>query len=133
MYVQKSVGICLGRQNLFKFSSHVIVSTLITTLLPPQVSINFSRDKDLPGSNTSVHLQAAPDSFCALRAVDKSALLLNHGQEMTPESVSSIVPQCPQAVWLQGLPFLGCFYLGRDMLKESSLYFCAPFSVISMG
>lgn len=132
MYRNQS-GFVWERQDLFSFSSHVIASSLIISLPPLQVSIKFSKEKDLPGSNTSVHLQAAPDSFCALRAVDKSALLLNRGQELTPESVSSIVPQCPQAVWLQALPFLGCFYLRWDMSKASSLCVCAPFSAISMG
>ncbi|NP_001001179.2 ovostatin homolog precursor [Mus musculus] len=81
-----------------------------------KVSINFSRDKDLPGSNTSVHLQAAPDSFCALRAVDKSALLLNHGQEMTPESVYFTLPYIHQ---------YGYFYNGLN-LDDQQAEPCIP-------
>ncbi|XP_028610361.1 ovostatin homolog [Grammomys surdaster] len=74
-----------------------------------KVSIKFSKEKDLPGSNTSIHLQAAPDSFCALRAVDKSALLLNRGQEMTPESVYSMLPYIHQ---------YGYFYNGLNLDDE---------------
>lgn len=60
--------------------------------LPPlQVSIKFSKDQGLPGSNTSFYLQAAPDSFCALRAVDKSVLLLKSEQQLSAESVSSLI------------------------------------------
>ncbi|EDM01771.1 similar to ovostatin-2 (predicted), isoform CRA_c [Rattus norvegicus] len=74
-----------------------------------KVSIKFSKEQDLPGSNTSLHLQAAPGSFCALRAVDKSALLLNHGQEMTPESVYNMLPYVHQ---------YGYFYNGLNLDDE---------------
>uniref|UniRef100_A0A8C9PAL4 Uncharacterized protein n=1 Tax=Spermophilus dauricus TaxID=99837 RepID=A0A8C9PAL4_SPEDA len=43
-----------------------------------KVSIKFHKEQGLPGSNASLNLQAAPDSFCALRAVDKSVLLLKN-------------------------------------------------------
>ncbi|XP_052028669.1 ovostatin homolog [Apodemus sylvaticus] len=76
-----------------------------------KVSIKFSKEKDRPGSNTSLHLQAAPDSFCALRAVDKSALLLNHGQEMTPESVYDMLPYIHQ---------YGYFYNGINLDDEQA-------------
>lgn len=60
--------------------------------LPPlQVSIKFSKEQGLPGSNTSLYLQAAPDSLCALRAVDKSVLLLKSEQQLSAESVSSLI------------------------------------------
>ncbi|XP_021047084.1 ovostatin homolog [Mus pahari] len=81
-----------------------------------KVSMKFSREKDLPGSNTSVHLQAAPDSFCALRAVDKSALLLNHGQEITPESVYFMLPYIHQ---------YGYFYNGLN-LDDQQAEPCIP-------
>ncbi|XP_034368459.1 alpha-2-macroglobulin-like protein 1 [Arvicanthis niloticus] len=74
-----------------------------------KVSIKFSKEKDLPGSNTTVHLQAAPDSFCALRAVDKSAILLNRGQEMTPDSVYNMIPYIHQ---------YGYFYNGLNLDDE---------------
>ncbi|OBS79796.1 hypothetical protein A6R68_22003, partial [Neotoma lepida] len=50
-----------------------------------KVSIKFSKEHGLPGSTTHLRLQAAPDSFCALRAVDKSVLLLKPEQELSPE------------------------------------------------
>lgn len=58
-----------------------------------QVSIQFSEEQGLPGSNTTLYLEAAPDSFCALRAVDKSILLLKSEQELSAESVSSLTSQ----------------------------------------
>ncbi|XP_040593878.1 ovostatin homolog isoform X2 [Mesocricetus auratus] len=57
-----------------------------------KVSIKFSKEQDLPGSTTRLHLQAAPDSFCGLRAVDKSVLLLKPEQELSPESVYNLLP-----------------------------------------
>ncbi|XP_012587793.1 PREDICTED: ovostatin homolog 2-like [Condylura cristata] len=52
-----------------------------------KVSIKFSKEQGLPGSNISLYLQAAPDSFCALQAVDKSVLLLKPEQDLSPETV----------------------------------------------
>ncbi|KAM6162669.1 LOW QUALITY PROTEIN: ovostatin homolog 2-like [Erethizon dorsatum] len=57
-----------------------------------KVSIEFSKQQALPGSNTTVYLQAAPDSFCALRAVDKSVLLLKPEQQLSAESVYNMLP-----------------------------------------
>lgn len=107
------------RQDLFAFSSCVMISILITFLPLPQVSIKFSKEQDLPGSTTRLRLQAAPDSFCALRAVDKSVLLLKPEQELSPDMVSTLVPQCPWAGWMHALPFAGYLYLWWDFLKAS--------------
>lgn len=113
------------RQDLSKFSSCVVISTLIGCLSLLQVSMKFSKEQDLPGSTTHLCLQAAPDSFCALRAVDKSVLLLKPEQELSPESVSPLVPRCPSlspAVRTQALPVgLRYFYLRWDMPKSSFL------------
>ncbi|KAI5934105.1 Ovostatin2 [Manis javanica] len=57
-----------------------------------KVSIKFSKEQGLPGSNTSLYLQAAPDSFCALRAVDKSVLLLKPEKELSAESIYNLLP-----------------------------------------
>lgn len=121
-------GFVWKRQDLFKFSSCVVISTLIGCLSLLQVSVKFSKEQDLPGSTTSLCLQAAPDSFCALRAVDKSVLLLKPEQELSPESVSLLVSRCPSlspAVWTQALAVgLRYFYLRWDVPK-SSLLLCS--------
>ncbi|KAK1341410.1 LOW QUALITY PROTEIN: hypothetical protein QTO34_017816 [Cnephaeus nilssonii] len=57
-----------------------------------KVSIKFSEEQGLPGSNTILYLEAAPDSLCALRAVDKSVLLLKSEQELSAESVYNLLP-----------------------------------------
>ncbi|ERE67082.1 putative ovostatin like protein [Cricetulus griseus] len=69
-----------------------------------KVSIKFSKEQDLPGSTTRLHLQAAPNSFCGLRAVDKSVLLLKPEQELSPESVYNLLPNIhPYGYFYHGL------------------------------
>uniref|UniRef100_A0A8B9NRL7 Ovostatin n=1 Tax=Apteryx owenii TaxID=8824 RepID=A0A8B9NRL7_APTOW len=48
----------------------------------------------LPGSNVSLYLEAAANSYCALRAVDKSIFLLQPERELSPESISHIPTIC---------------------------------------
>ncbi|KAM7116504.1 LOW QUALITY PROTEIN: ovostatin homolog 2-like [Molossus nigricans] len=57
-----------------------------------KVSIKFSKEQGLPGSNTSLYLQAAPNSVCALQAVDKSVLLLKSEKELSAKRVYSLLP-----------------------------------------
>ncbi|NXO52354.1 OVOS protein, partial [Aramus guarauna] len=52
-----------------------------------KLQLNFSEKQGLPGSKVSLHLEAAANSYCALRAVDQSVLLLQPEQELTAESV----------------------------------------------
>ncbi|CAK7298902.1 Ovostatin homolog 2 [Vulpes lagopus] len=81
-----------------------------------KVSIKFSKDQGLPGSNTSFYLQAAPDSFCALRAVDKSVLLLKSEQQLSAESVYSLLPN---------IELYGYFHHGLN-LDDGKLEPCIP-------
>lgn len=114
-------GFVWKRQDLSKFSSCVVISTLIGCLSLLQVSVKFSKEQDLPGSTTHLCLEAAPDSFCALQAVDKSVLLLKPEQELSPESVSPFVPCCPQLCGRSLPVLLTYFYLRWDMPKSSFL------------
>nr|XP_008535722.1 PREDICTED: ovostatin homolog 2 [Equus przewalskii] len=81
-----------------------------------KVSIKFSKEQGLPGSNTSLYLQAAPDSFCALRAVDKSVLLLKSEQQLSAESVYNLLPN---------IELYGYFYHGLN-LDDGKLDPCIP-------
>uniref|UniRef100_F6TLI5 Ovostatin homolog 2-like n=1 Tax=Macaca mulatta TaxID=9544 RepID=F6TLI5_MACMU len=71
-----------------------------------KVNIKFSKEQGLPGSNASLYLQAAPDSFCALRAVDRSVLLLKSEQQLSAESVYNKVPS---------IELYGYFYRGLNL------------------
>uniref|UniRef100_A0A8D2GUG1 Ovostatin n=1 Tax=Urocitellus parryii TaxID=9999 RepID=A0A8D2GUG1_UROPR len=69
-----------------------------------KVSIKFHKEQGLPGSNASLNLQAAPDSFCALRAVDTSVLLLKSEQQLSAESVYNLLPNVePYGYFYHGL------------------------------
>ncbi|KAM6216262.1 ovostatin-like [Rhynchocyon petersi] len=54
-----------------------------------QVNLNFFKEESLPGSNISLQLSAAPNSLCALRAVDKSSLLLRNYNQLSAQTVYS--------------------------------------------
>ncbi|KFZ67431.1 Ovostatin, partial [Podiceps cristatus] len=52
-----------------------------------KLQLEFSEKQGLPGSKVSLHLEAAANSYCALRAVDQSVLLLRPENELTAETV----------------------------------------------
>ncbi|XP_066211880.1 ovostatin homolog 2-like [Saccopteryx leptura] len=81
-----------------------------------KVSIKFSKEEGLPGSRTSLYLQAAPNSLCALRAVDKSVLLLKAVQELSAESVYDLLPN---------IELYGYFYHGLN-LDDGKPEACIP-------
>uniref|UniRef100_A0A2K5RQI0 Ovostatin n=1 Tax=Cebus imitator TaxID=2715852 RepID=A0A2K5RQI0_CEBIM len=70
-----------------------------------KVSMKFSKEQGLPGSNASLYLQAAPDSLCALRAVDKSIVLLE-SEQLSAEGVYNMVPH---------IELFGYFYHGLNL------------------
>ncbi|KAM5262734.1 ovostatin homolog 2-like [Ctenodactylus gundi] len=81
-----------------------------------KVGIRFSKKQGPPGSNATVHLQAAPNSFCALWAVDKSVLLLRAEQQLSAESVYNMLPNSE---------LYGYFYQGLN-LDDSKADPCIP-------
>ncbi|KAF5912438.1 hypothetical protein HPG69_004108, partial [Diceros bicornis minor] len=81
-----------------------------------KVSIKFSKEQGLPGSDIGLCLQAAPDSFCALRAVDKSVLLLKSEKQLSAESVYNLLPN---------IELHGYFYHGLN-LDDGKLDPCIP-------
>ncbi|XP_006119999.2 alpha-2-macroglobulin-like protein 1 [Pelodiscus sinensis] len=52
-----------------------------------QVNLEFSQQQDLPGASVNLQLSAAPNSLCAIRAVDQSILLLRPERELSNGSV----------------------------------------------
>ncbi|XP_007469423.1 PREDICTED: LOW QUALITY PROTEIN: alpha-2-macroglobulin-like protein 1 [Lipotes vexillifer] len=57
-----------------------------------QVSLGFSPSQQLPGADVDLQLQAAPQSLCAIRAVDESVLLLRPESELSNSSVYHMFP-----------------------------------------
>ncbi|XP_006875546.1 PREDICTED: ovostatin-like [Chrysochloris asiatica] len=52
-----------------------------------EVNLNFSKDVNLPGSNTSLQISAASNSLCALLAIDESVLLLRNYDQLSAQTV----------------------------------------------
>ncbi|CAI9601968.1 unnamed protein product [Staurois parvus] len=57
-----------------------------------RVSVGFSPDEILPGSDVSLQVQAAPGSLCGLRVVDQSVVLLKPDKELTADKVFNLFP-----------------------------------------
>ncbi|XP_020670352.3 ovostatin isoform X1 [Pogona vitticeps] len=57
-----------------------------------KVGLTFSDKQVLPASDVSLLLTASNNSFCALRGVDQSVLLLRPGAELSPEYVFNQMP-----------------------------------------
>ncbi|XP_053548783.1 alpha-2-macroglobulin [Bombina bombina] len=55
-----------------------------------KVSVRFSPDEVLPGSSTSLQVQAATGSLCALRVVDQSVVLMKPEKELTADKVHNL-------------------------------------------
>ncbi|XP_077309930.1 alpha-2-macroglobulin-like [Lithobates pipiens] len=57
-----------------------------------KVSLRFSPEEVLPGSDVSVKVQADPGSFCGLRVVDKSVVPMKPEKELTADKVYNLFP-----------------------------------------
>ncbi|KAJ1122196.1 hypothetical protein NDU88_000699 [Pleurodeles waltl] len=57
-----------------------------------KVNLHFSHAEGLPASLTSLKVKASPGSLCALRAVDKSVLLMKPEKELTVDLVYDLLP-----------------------------------------
>ncbi|XP_030393678.1 alpha-2-macroglobulin-like isoform X1 [Gopherus evgoodei] len=57
-----------------------------------KVNLNFSPAEGLPTSDTHLRVGASPGSLCAVRAVDKSVLLMKPEAELSPSSVYDLLP-----------------------------------------
>ncbi|NXI39313.1 A2MG protein, partial [Galbula dea] len=64
----------------------------VESCLPNKVRLTFVPKEGLPASNTLLQLHTSPRSLCALRAVDKSVLLMKPEDELSPSSVFDLLP-----------------------------------------
>ncbi|XP_062310598.1 alpha-2-macroglobulin-like protein 1 [Osmerus eperlanus] len=60
--------------------------------LKNKVSLQFSSLQALPGGTVSLMLKAQPGSLCSVRSIDQSVLLLQPGEELSSQSVYSLLP-----------------------------------------
>ncbi|NXA70342.1 A2MG protein, partial [Mohoua ochrocephala] len=77
--------------------------------LPNKVRLSFAPKEALPASNAHLRLRTSPRSLCALRAVDKSVLLMKSENELSPSSVYHLLPVKES----QGYSFMD-YYLEED-------------------
>ncbi|NWU82463.1 A2ML1 protein, partial [Onychorhynchus coronatus] len=70
---------------------------------PNKVKMAFSEDRALPGTALQLELGAAPGSLCAIRAVDRSVLLLKPEAELTADAIYKALPELkpPDSIWEQ--------------------------------
>ncbi|NXT78500.1 A2MG protein, partial [Zapornia atra] len=76
-------------------SGEVIASSAdfeVESCFPSKVRLSFTPKEGLPASNTRLQLHTSPRSLCALRAVDKSVLLMKPEDELSPSSVYDLLP-----------------------------------------
>ncbi|KAL2311201.1 hypothetical protein Nmel_002893 [Mimus melanotis] len=76
-------------------SGEVIASSedfQVEMCLPNKVRLSFVPKEGLPASDTHMQLHTSPRSLCALRAVDKSVLLMKPENELSPSSVYQLLP-----------------------------------------
>ncbi|KAL2311202.1 hypothetical protein Nmel_002894, partial [Mimus melanotis] len=57
-----------------------------------KVGLSFSPSEGLPSSDAHLQFQASPNSLCAVRAVDKSVLLMKPEADLSPTSVYDLLP-----------------------------------------
>ncbi|XP_010083348.1 PREDICTED: alpha-2-macroglobulin-like, partial [Pterocles gutturalis] len=76
-------------------SGEVIASSSdfqVESCLPNKVRLSFVPKEGLPASSTRLQLRTSPRSLCALRAVDKSILLMKPEDELSPSCVYDLLP-----------------------------------------
>ncbi|NWU05513.1 A2ML1 protein, partial [Cephalopterus ornatus] len=73
----------------------------VAKCFPNKVKMAFSEDRALPGTALQLELGAAPGSLCAIRAVDRSVLLLKPEAELTTEAIYEVLPELkpPHSTW----------------------------------
>ncbi|NXS76046.1 A2MG protein, partial [Pandion haliaetus] len=88
-----------------------------------KVDLNFSASEGLPSSDAHLLFRASPNSLCAVRAVDKSVLLMKPEADLSPSSVYSLLP----------VKELHDYHHGPDMLLEEPLENCVPLEKIVLN
>ncbi|XP_064318863.1 alpha-2-macroglobulin [Phalacrocorax carbo] len=88
-----------------------------------KVDLSFSPSEGLPSSDAHLLFRASPNSLCAVRAVDKSVLLMKPEAELSPSSVYSLLP----------VKELHDYHHGPDVLLEEPLENCIPLKKIVLN
>ncbi|NXO30755.1 A2ML1 protein, partial [Cisticola juncidis] len=87
----------------------------VAKCFPNQVTMAFSEGRALPGAALGLRLGAAPGSLCAVRAVDRSVLLLKPEAELSAEAIYRTLPKFNYPYSIQDEPFCGFFWQDSEM------------------
>ncbi|NWZ86915.1 A2ML1 protein, partial [Poecile atricapillus] len=93
----------------------------VAKCFPNQVKMAFSEARALPGAALRLQLGAAPGSLCAVRAVDRSVLLLKPEAELNAEAVYKALPEFNYPHSIQDEPL--CDFYWWDSKMETSRLF----------
>ncbi|NXK02547.1 A2MG protein, partial [Herpetotheres cachinnans] len=88
-----------------------------------KVDLSFSASEGLPSSDAHLLFRASPNSLCAVRAVDKSVLLMKPEAHLSASSVYSLLP----------VKELLNYHHGPDVLLEEPLEKCIPLKKIVLN
>ncbi|KAM4034375.1 alpha-2-macroglobulin-like protein 1 [Anomaloglossus baeobatrachus] len=91
-----------------------------------KVSVGFSPDEVLPGSDVSLQVRAAPGSLCGLRVVDQSVVLMRPENELTAEKVYDLFTDS-QHPGRFGMPMSTDEVLTPCENGPSGAYYSSPF------
>ncbi|NXO77723.1 A2ML1 protein, partial [Sitta europaea] len=89
----------------------------VAKCFPNQVKMAFSEARALPGTALRLQLGAAPGSLCAVRAVDRSVLLLKPEAELNAEAVYKALPEFNYPSSIQDEP--SCYFHWWDPKMET--------------
>ncbi|XP_075774804.1 alpha-2-macroglobulin-like protein 1 isoform X3 [Pelodiscus sinensis] len=82
----------------------------VAKCLPNKVKLAFSQDWALSGSELQLRVQAAPGSLCAVRAMNRSVLLMKPEAELSVDKVYNLLPDFRQGDSYQGHKSCYCRY-----------------------
>ncbi|KFQ80106.1 Alpha-2-macroglobulin, partial [Phoenicopterus ruber ruber] len=88
-----------------------------------KVDLSFSPSEGLPSSDTHLLFRASPNSLCAVRAVDKSVLLMKPEADLSSSSVYSLLP----------VKELHDYHHGPDIPLEEPMENCIPLKKIVLN
>nr|XP_054505358.1 alpha-2-macroglobulin-like protein 1 [Agelaius phoeniceus] len=86
----------------------------VAKCFPNQVKMAFSEARALPGAALRLQLGAAPGSLCAVRAVDRSVLLLKPEAELNAEAVYKALPKFSNPRSIQDQPLCAWLHPKRE-------------------
>ncbi|KAI1230189.1 hypothetical protein IHE44_0010152 [Lamprotornis superbus] len=90
----------------------------VAKCFPNQVKMAFSEARALPGAALRLQLEAAPGSLCAVRAVDRSVLLLKPEAELNAEAIYKALPEFNYPYSIQDRP-PPCYFYWQDARMET--------------